>query len=190
MAMVVTGKKYRGGKGYIIIKAGGKFIIPVVEQYHFLPLGIIKRTISVTDVKTREKARVNLQLEIMFKIGSDPESLSNAAEQLLDKTEKEIAEITTDVVKGWAITTIKNFPVDEIEAVSEDFVKNIMFGAAKDLSNVGIEVRSVVVKDVEIIAKTEPDVTDMDLLRRQLKNALTKLEQVERRLDDIERKMG
>src|SRR3972149_37201 len=39
-AMILYGREYAKGRGYEVWTGGGKFIIPIVESYRFLPLGI------------------------------------------------------------------------------------------------------------------------------------------------------
>src|SRR5256712_10416553 len=64
-AMVVYGRKVKEGHvGYQVITGGGKFIVPIVEAYEFLPLDIRTLDVVVTDIITDVKesgAKVNIK---------------------------------------------------------------------------------------------------------------------------------
>ena len=59
-AMVVYGRGF-GGKGYDVRRGGGKFIVPILESYRFLPLGI--RTLDVIVIARAKMGKDEIGIE-------------------------------------------------------------------------------------------------------------------------------
>jgi flotillin len=153
-AMVVFGKKHKGGagKGFTILRGGGKFIIPIVEEVAFLPLDVRTLEIVVTDIVTDVKAagaRVDIKAVAQIKVASDPDSLNTAAEQLLHKSDAEINEIARKTLEGHVRGICATMTVEDINSERDKMSENVQKQAAKDLRNMGMEIRSFVIKEVE-----------------------------------------
>src|SRR3989449_5996740 len=150
-AMVVYGRKY-GGKGYDVLRGGGKFIVPIVESYRFLPLGI--RTLDVvvneivTDV-TRSGARVNIKAVAQVRISDDPDVLRTAAGQLLHKSDVEINEIALKTLEGHVRGVCATLTIEQVNSDRDAIASKILTMAGEDLKNLGIEIRSFVIKEIE-----------------------------------------
>ena len=150
-AMVVYGRAF-GGKGYDVRRGGGKFIYPIVESYRFLPLGI--RTLDVvvneivTDV-TRSGARVNIKAVAQVRISDDPDVLRTAAGQLLHKSDQEINEIALKTLEGHVRGVCATLTIEQINSDRDIIASKILTMAGEDLKNMGIEIRSFVIKEIE-----------------------------------------
>jgi flotillin len=153
-AMVIYGKKVEraGGKGYRVLSGGGKFIWPIVEAIEFLPLDVRTLVLSVTDIVTDVKtsgAKVNIKAVAQVKIASDPASLSTAAEQLLHKSDPAINEIAQKTLEGHVRGICATMTIESINSDRDAVAANVQTQAAKDLRNMGIEIRSFVISDLE-----------------------------------------
>jgi flotillin len=153
-AMVVYGKKVEraGQKGYKVLSGGGKFIWPIVEAIEFLPLDVRTLVLSVTDIVTDVKtsgAKVNIKAVAQVKIASDPASLSTAAEQLLHKSDPAINEIAQKTLEGHVRGICATMTIESINSDRDAVAANVQTQAAKDLRNMGIEIRSFVISDLE-----------------------------------------
>src|SRR5437867_5280509 len=150
-AMVVYGRRF-GGRGYDVIRGGGKFILPIVESYRFLPLGI--RTLDVivneivTDV-TRSGARVNIKAVAQVRISDDPDVLRTAAGQLLHKSDDEINEIALKTLEGHVRGVCATLTIEQVNSDRDAIASKILTMAGEDLKNMGIEIRSFVIKEIE-----------------------------------------
>jgi flotillin len=152
-AMVVYGRKMKEGKrGYQVITGGGKFIVPIIESYEFLPLDVRTLDVVVRDIVTDVKssgAKVNVKCVTQVKVSSDRASLDTAAEHLLHKTDLEINEIAMKTLEGHVRGVCATMTVEEINSDRDAISTKIQNMAAKDLMNMGIEIRSFVIKDLE-----------------------------------------
>jgi flotillin len=150
--MVVFGKKQKGDKGYLILKGGGKFILPIFQDYAFLPLDVRTLEIVVQDIVTDVKtsgAKVNIKAVTQIKIASDDASLDTAAEQLLHKSDHEINEIATKTLEGHVRGICATMTIETINSDRDELSSSVQNQAAKDLRNMGIEIKSFVIKEVE-----------------------------------------
>ncbi len=152
-AMVVYGKGVkRGSRGYSVVSGGGKFIVPVLQGYDYLPLDVRTLEITVTDIVTDVKtsgAQMNTKAVTQVKIASDEASLYTAAEQLLHKTDREINDIAQKTLEGHVRGICATMTIEAINSDRDAVATAIQSQAAKDLRNMGIEIRSFVIRDIE-----------------------------------------
>ncbi|MGA1872124.1 MAG: SPFH domain-containing protein [Thermoplasmatota archaeon] len=152
-AMVVYGKgAKKGARGYTVVSGGGKFILPVVQGYEFLPLDVRTLEILVRDIVTDVKtsgAKINIKAVTQVKIASDEASLYTAAEQLLHKRDEQINEIAQKTLEGHVRGICATMTIESINSDRDAVAAQVQSQAAKDLRNMGIEIRSFVIKEIE-----------------------------------------
>ena len=90
-AMIVTGALTRNGMK--IVKAGGTFVWPVVQNYSMLSLQVQTLDIRTPEVYTMHGVPVMVDGVAQVKIKGDLESIATAAEQFLGKPEEELKSI-------------------------------------------------------------------------------------------------
>ncbi|HKW43863.1 MAG TPA: flotillin family protein, partial [Thermoplasmata archaeon] len=154
MAMVVYGKRQKktGGRGYRVISGGAKVIVPIVESVEWLKLDV--RTLDlvvpdiVTDVK-RSGAKINIKAVAQVKISSDEATLNTAAENLLGKSEQQVDEIALKTLEGHVRGVCATLTVEEVNSDRDAIASKILGMAGNDLRNMGIEIRSFVIKEIE-----------------------------------------
>lgn len=153
-AMVVYGRRMGPGPGagYRVISGGGRFIVPVIECYEFLPLDVRNIALELDEVRVSGEGgtpeRVRLKASALVKVSSEPSGLDVAAEHLLHKSDAEINEIARSTMEGVARTTLRSATYHELDMDREDWAARIGMLVNRDLNNVGIEVRAFVIHDV------------------------------------------
>jgi len=151
-AMVVYGRKQIGKKGYQVISGGAKFIYPIIESYEFLPLDVRTLDVNVNDIVTdvaRSGAKVNIKTVAQVKVSSDPATMDTAAEHLLHKSDSEINEIAMKTLEGHVRGVCATLTVELINSDRDAISSQIQTMAAADLKNMGIDIRSFVIRDLE-----------------------------------------
>ena len=151
-AMVVYGRKQIGKKGYQAISGGAKFIVPIIESYEFLPLDVRTLDVNVNDIVTdvaRSGAKVNIKTVAQVKVSSDPATMDTAAEHLLHKSDSEINEIAMKTLEGHVRGVCATLTVELINSDRDAISSQIQTMAAADLKNMGIDIRSFVIRDLE-----------------------------------------
>ena len=127
-AMVVYGHKMKGGIGYRVISGGGKFIIPVLESYEFLPLDVRTLDVHVNDIVTdvaTSGAKINIKSVTQCKVSSGEAELKVAAEHLLHKSNAEINEIAMKTLEGHVRGICATMTIEAINSDRETISKNI-----------------------------------------------------------------
>ncbi|MEK6838312.1 MAG: SPFH domain-containing protein, partial [Candidatus Thermoplasmatota archaeon] len=150
--MVLYGRRYRSGRGYEVWTGGGKFIVPIVESYRFLPLGIRTLDLAVNEIVTdvvRSGARVNIKAVAQVRVSDDPDVLRTAASQLLHKSDQEINEIALKTLEGHVRGVCATLTIEQINSDRDAIASKILTMAGEDLKNMGIEIRSFVIKEIE-----------------------------------------
>ena len=151
-AMVVYGRSGKKGRAYDIVTGGGKFIVPIFEAYAFMPLDVRTLEIIVTDIVTDVNvsgAKINIKAVTQIKISSQDSLLRVAAEQLLHKTDPEINEIAQKTLEGHVRGICATMTIEDINSDRDKVSQQVQNQAAKDLRNMGIEIKSFVIKEIE-----------------------------------------
>ncbi|MEW5936638.1 MAG: SPFH domain-containing protein [Candidatus Thermoplasmatota archaeon] len=152
-AMVVYGRKAKAQtRGFQVISGGAKFIVPIMESYEFLPLDVRTLDVNVQDIVTdvsRSGARVNIKSVAQVKVSSDTAILDTAAENLLHKTDAAINEIALKTLEGHVRGVCATLTIEEINSDRDAIASKIQNMAGNDLKNMGIEIRSFVIKEIE-----------------------------------------
>src|SRR2546425_5116716 len=152
-AMVVYGRRTKAGRaGYEVITGGGKFIVPIVEAYEFLPLDVRTLDVVVTDIVTDVKesgAKVNIKAVAQVRIADDPVVLRTAASQLLHKRDDEVSAIALKTLEGHVRGICATLTIEQINSDRDRVATQVQGLAANDLRNIGLEIRSFVIKEIE-----------------------------------------
>jgi flotillin len=152
-AMVVYGRRRAAGeRGYEVISGGGKFIVPIVESYEYLPLDVRTLEINVDEIVTDVKqsgAKINIKSVTQVKVSSSEADLKTAAENLLHKSDPEINEIAMKTLEGHVRGVCATMTVEAVNSDRDEISRKIQNQAAQDLKNMGIEIRSFVIKEIE-----------------------------------------
>src|SRR2546422_4991044 len=152
-AMVVYGRKTKAGRaGYQVITGGGKWILPIVEAYEFLPLDVRTLDVVVTEIVTDVKqsgAKINIKAVAQVRISDDPNTLRTAASQLRHNRADQINETALKTLEGHVRSICATLSVEEVNSDRDAIATQIQGLAANDLKNMGLEIRSFVIKEIE-----------------------------------------
>ena len=154
MAMVVYGSRQKGagGAGYRVISGGAKFIVPIVQSVAWIKLEVRTLDVVVNDIVTdvkRSGAKINIKAVAQVKISSDEATLNTAAENLLGKREEDINEIALKTLEGHVRGVCATLTVEEVNSDRDQLASKIQSLAGQDLRNLGIDIRSFVIKEIE-----------------------------------------
>ncbi len=155
--LVVYGKKHnfrdattgeRGTRGFRIVKGGGTVVLPVLETSSVLSLELMTLDITTPAVYTVQGVPLLAEGVAQIKVKGDDTSICTAAEQFLDKTQLQIAEIAHQTLEGHLRAIIGTMNVEEIVTNRDSFAQRVQEVSAGDLANMGLQVVSFVIKDI------------------------------------------
>ncbi|WEK54644.1 MAG: SPFH domain-containing protein [Candidatus Cohnella colombiensis] len=145
-AMIVTGALTKDGMK--VVKAGGAFVWPVVQNAEFVSLQVHTLDIKTPEVYTSQGVPVMVDGVAQIKIKGDIESISTAAEQFLGKPEDELRIIATQTLEGHLRAILGQMTVEAVYKNRDEFARNVQEVAASDLNKMGLQIVSFTIRDV------------------------------------------
>ncbi|MGA1794056.1 MAG: SPFH domain-containing protein [Thermoplasmatota archaeon] len=155
-ALVVYGKGIRP-PGYIIITAGGMFILPVVQGHNFIPLDKWNCEIPVEGLASNSdpQKRIDMKLYCQFGIGDDEKNMQKAVKNFLRKSDSEVHDEIEEMIKAHASAVsrdlFRKYPLpqlaDDWTATGEMVRKRV---EAK-VSFMGVTVPTTMVKELRVL---------------------------------------
>lgn len=145
-AMIVTGAMT--GSGMKIVKAGGSFVWPIVQNASILSLQVYTLEIRTPEVYTVHGVPVMVDGVAQIKIKGDHESMATAAEQFLGKPDEELRSIATQTMEGHLRSILGTMTVEAVYKNRDEFAKNVQEVAASDLNKMGLQIVSFTIRDV------------------------------------------
>jgi len=141
-----TGQKAQ--RGFRIIRSGGTFVWPVLEDFATLSLEILTIDITPPPVYSVQGVPVIVEGVAQIKVKGDEQAIATAAEQFLGKTQSEIATVAHQTLEGHLRAIIGTMNVEDIVTNRDTFAQSVQNVSATDLANMGLMVISFVIKDV------------------------------------------
>ena len=156
VAMIITGAALgrknvltdESGRRVKIVRGGGAFIVPVVQQKEFISLLSHKLEVSTPEVYTSEGVPVMTDSVALIKVGSSVEDVATAAEQFLGKPDEELRDEAREVLEGHLRAILGTLTVEEVYRNRDKFAQEVQSVAALDLKKMGLQIVSFTIKDV------------------------------------------
>ncbi|MCL5103350.1 MAG: SPFH domain-containing protein [Armatimonadetes bacterium] len=155
--LVVYGKKHsfrdaisgeRAVRGFRIVKGGGTIVWPVIETWSTLSLELMTLDITTPAVYTVQGVPLMVEGVAQIKVKGDDTSIATAAEQFLDKSQQQIADIALQTLEGHLRAIIGTMNVEDIVTNRDAFAQRVQEVSAGDMANMGLTVVSFVIKDI------------------------------------------
>lgn len=155
-AMIITGAAL-GGKNVLtdesarkvkIVRGGGAFIVPIVQQKELLSLLSHKLDVTTPEVYTSEGVPVLTDGVAVIKVGSSVEDVATAAEQFLGKPDEALRAEAREVLEGHLRAILGTLTVEEVYRNRDKFAQEVQSVAARDLKKMGLQIVSFTIKDV------------------------------------------
>jgi flotillin len=155
-AMIITGAAMGGknvltdesGRRVKIVRGGGAFIVPIVQQRERLSLLSHKLDVMTPEVYTAEGVPVMTDGVAVIKVGSSVEDVATAAEQFLGKPDEELRAEAREVLEGHLRAILGTLTVEEVYRNRDKFAQEVQSVAARDLKKMGLQIVSFTIKDV------------------------------------------
>jgi flotillin len=145
--LVVFGRSQRG-RPASCLHGGGRFVLPVVEDYAFLSLEPIQIEVPLKDALSIENIRVNVPSVFTVAIGTEQEIMGNAAVRLLGLNTAQVKKQAEDIIFGQLRQVIASMQIEEINRDRETFLHNIQSSVEPELSKIGLILINVNITDI------------------------------------------
>ncbi len=147
MVLVIYGK-VRTGQSARCIHGGAAFVIPLIQDYAFLSLEPIQIEIPLQDALSIENIRVNVPSVFTVAIGTEPETMQNAAIRLLGLDTNSVKKQAEDIIFGQLRQVIASMSIEEINRDREKFLHNIQTSLENELRKIGLSLINVNIRDI------------------------------------------
>ncbi|HJT78525.1 MAG TPA: SPFH domain-containing protein, partial [Gemmataceae bacterium] len=145
--LVIYGK-VGGGNTSHCIHGGAAFITPLIQDYAYLSLEPIQIEVPLKGALSIENIRVNVPSVFTVAIGTNPETMQNAAIRLLGLNTNEIREQAEHIIFGQLRQVIASMRIEDINRHREQFLHNIQTSLEPELQKIGLVLINVNITDI------------------------------------------
>jgi flotillin len=145
--LVIFGK-VGSGQSALCIHGGGRFVLPIIQDYAYLSLEPIQIEVPLRDALSIENIRVNVPSVFTVAIGIEPAIMQNAAIRLLGLDTPHIKKQAEDIIFGQLRQVIASMHIDDINRDREKFLHNIQNSVEPELQKIGLVLINVNITDI------------------------------------------
>jgi len=130
------------------IHGGGKFVVPLLQDYAFLPLEPMVIDIPLQGALSLNNIRVAVPATFTVGVSTDPVLMNAAAERLLFLPEQKIQEQAQDIILGQLRLVIATLTIEEINKDREKFMTLINTNVTEEINKIGLTLINVNIRDI------------------------------------------
>jgi flotillin len=145
--LVIFGK-VGGGNTSRCIHGGAAFVWPLIQDHAYLSLEPIQIEIPLKGALSAENIRVNVPSVFTVAIGTDMETMNNAAIRLLKLSTEEIKQQAGDIIFGQLRQVIASMHIEEINRDRDKFLQSIQLSLEPELKKIGLVLINVNITDI------------------------------------------
>jgi len=145
--LVIYGKT-AAGQSSKCLHGGGTFVWPLIQNYDYLELDPVQIEIPLVGALSMENIRVSVPSVFTVAIGTDTETMNNAAIRLLGLTTGEVMKQAEDIIFGQLRQVIASMRIEEINRDRDVFLDKIQSSLEPELAKSGLVLINVNIKDI------------------------------------------
>lgn len=145
-ALVITGAKGVGNAPLRVVTGHGVFVWPWKARARSLSLDLRQAQLSEPCV-TKQGITLGVEAVAVFKVGNDPESITNAATRFLDQQEL-VAQTIGRVLAGHLRSTVGNLTVEEIISSRNTLAQEIKDAASDEMQKMGLDIDAFQIQEI------------------------------------------
>ena len=130
------------------LHGGGKFVLPLLQDYAFLNLEPMVIDIPLSGALSLNNIRVNVPSTFTVGISTDPVLMNSAAERLLYLNEAKVQEQAQDIILGQLRLVIATLSIEEINKDREKFMSLINENVTEEINKIGLSLINVNIRDI------------------------------------------
>jgi flotillin len=145
--LVIYGKT-GGGDAARCVHGGAAFVVPLIQDYDYLNLDPIQIEVPLKGALSMENIRVNVPSVFTVAIGTDAETMQNAAIRLLNLGTQEIKEQARDIIFGQLRQVIASMRIEDINRDRDKFLQNNQTSLEPEQKKIGLVLINVNITDI------------------------------------------
>src|SRR5262245_21304383 len=145
--LVIYGKT-AGGNAARCVHGGAAFVVPLIQDYAYLSLEPIQIEIPLKGALSIENIRVNVLSVFTVAIGTDGETMQNAAIRLLGLGTEDIKQQAGDIIFGQLRQVIASMRIEDINRDRDKFLESVQKSLEPELKKIGLVLINVNITDI------------------------------------------
>ena len=145
--MVIFGKT-SGGNAARCVHGGAAFVVPLIQDYAYLSLEPIQIEVPLKGALSIENIRVNVPSVFTVAIGTDSETMQNAAIRLLGLDTHQQKQQAADIIFGQLRQVIASMRIEDINRDRDKFLESIQKSLEPELKKIGLVLINVNITDI------------------------------------------
>jgi len=145
--LVIYGR-VSAGRAARTLHGGGAFVWPLIQSYDYLSLDPMQIEIPLQGALSMENIRVSVPSVFTVAIGTDEETMNNAAIRLLGLQPPEIMKQAEDIILGQLRQVIASMRIEDINRDRDLFLQKIQDSLEPELKKIGLVLINVNIKDL------------------------------------------
>lgn len=145
--LVIYGK-VKGGMSSQTMHGGGKFIVPLFQDYAYLSLTPMTINIPLENALSLQNIRIHVPSTFTVGVSTTPEIMTNAAERLLHLKQVDIEDMAKEIIFGQLRLTVASLTIEQINQDRESFLSSIRHNVEPELNKIGLHLINVNITDI------------------------------------------
>ena len=154
--LVISGRRHKriapDGReetvGFRVVRNGGAFVFPIIEQYERMSLHVISTQVSSHNAISKQGVPLTVSGTALFKVAGDDVGIMNAAERYLGRSQDDIERDVQAVLEGHLRGVCGQLTPEEIYQDRQAFQTQIADQAQAELSQMGITLDTLTLREI------------------------------------------
>ena len=150
-ALIISGVRHHSvdgtGLGFRIVTGRGTLVVPGLQAVRRMSLDINEAELGVKCV-TKQGIEVGVRGVVIFKVGDDDASISNAARRFLDQQEQMVAKIV-NVFEGHLRSIVGSLTMEELVRERERLTQATADAAGSECEKLGLIIDTMQIKNID-----------------------------------------
>lgn len=174
-----------GGKqGFRTLSGGRAFIIPLIQRFNTFDLTPMTIEVVVDSAIAAGIVPLNVKATVSFAIAGNEAGRNHAVTRILSLSESrvELQRVAKDIIEGHLRDSLASMTPEQVMTDKDTLVAKMINVCKMDLENIGLEITTMNIADVDdhrLTGVDEPDLYIALLKRVQSANAETKARQAQ-----------
>ena len=146
--LVIFGKMTGSPTGTRCLHGGARLVLPLIQDYAFLSLAPIQIEIPLKGALSMENIRVSVPSVFTVAVGTDLQTMQQAAIRLLGLNIEEVKQQASDIILGQLRQVIASMGIEDINRDRDKFLHNIQTSLEPELQKIGLVLINVNITDI------------------------------------------
>lgn len=132
-----------------IVKGGGAFVIPILQQRNLIDLRTMKIDVDVPNTQTQTMVPVNVNSTAILRVGSPKKMIAVAAEKIMNLSKDDLESQLSEMVRGQIRTIVSEMEPAELVKNKQKFSDSVLENVVSQMEQFGLEVTGFTITKID-----------------------------------------